>query len=189
MTPEEFEDFDLNYIFDYLNSNKDFIDGVCITGGEPTLQKDLPEFCSKIKSIGMKVKLDTNGSNPEIVEKLIKEHLVDFIAMDVKNSFENYPKTIGVDFDVEKIKKTIKIIIDSGIDHEFRTTVVPSIHIKGEIVKIAEALKGCKSYVLQKFAPFEMLDKNLMKQKTQSNEEMQELADAVSSIVNVKIRG
>jgi pyruvate formate lyase activating enzyme len=189
LNPEEFENFDLDYIFDYLNENKDFVDGVCITGGEPTLQKDLPEFCEKIKSMGMKIKLDTNGSNPEIVEELISKKLVDFIAMDMKNSFENYEKAIGIKIDIEKIKKTIKIIISSGIEHEFRTTVVPSIHIKEDIIKMAEALKGCKSYILQKFAPFDMLDKNLMKQKTLSNEEMQKFADAVKDVINVKIRG
>ena len=128
-------------ILSYLQNNKKYIDGVVITGGEPTLHGDLPEFIAKVKSFGYSVKLDTNGTNPEMLRKLIKEGLLDFIAMDIKAplEFQKYNKATGgmlTEKLFENVKKSIHIIINSGVDYEFRTTLVPTILAKKDVVKI-----------------------------------------------------
>ncbi len=109
-------------ILDYLSKRKNALDGVVITGGEPTMQPDLEDFISKIKDIGYLVKLDTNGTNPEVVRNLVEKRLVDFIAMDIKAPYEKYSQVCGVEVDTEKIKRTREIIEKSGVKYEFRTT-------------------------------------------------------------------
>ena len=111
--------------FSFLNKRKGILDGVCITGGEPTLQPDLTEFIKKIKNAGFAVKLDTNGYNPNILGSIVNEKLVDYIAMDIKNSKESYRKTVGIEnFNIEPIEKSIEILKNGGVDFEFRTTVI-----------------------------------------------------------------
>ncbi len=138
-------------LFSFLEKRKEWLDGVCITGGEPTLYTDLPFFISKIKNKGFLVKLDTNGYNPNMVKRLIEKKLIDYIAMDVKTSLDNYENVVGVKVDINKIKKSIELIKNSGIDYEFRTTVVPGLITKDNVIKIANLLKGSKRYVLQNF--------------------------------------
>lgn len=145
----------------FLDSKKDLIEGVCITGGEPTIQPDLIEFIRKIRQKGFLVKLDTNGSNPEAIGKLVGEKLIDFIAMDIKSSLENYFKAAGIKVDSDKISKSVDLIKNSGIDYEFRTTVVPGIVEKEDIQKIAEWLNGSKKFALQQFQNKKVLDKKL----------------------------
>lgn len=119
--------------FDFLTSRKGKLDGVCITGGEPTLQPDLPEFIAKIKALGFLVKLDTNGYRPEVLEQLLKQNLLDMVAMDIKNSRELYALTSGIEdsaFDITHIEKSISILLSSSISHEFRTTVTKELHSK-----------------------------------------------------------
>ena len=152
LNPEEQPLIDEPEVLAYFEKRKTIIEGVCITGGEPTLQKDLPEFLKKIKDIGLKVKLDTNGYRPEIIKSLFEKGLVDYIAMDIKASKENYGKVAGVsNFDVSKIEESIKFIIENFPNYEFRTTVVKELHSPEEILKIKEWLSGTKKYKLQSY--------------------------------------
>ena len=139
------------YILDYLNKRKGIIDGLCITGGEPTLQKDLAAFIKKCKGVGVKVKLDSNGTDPETLKKLIDNNLLDYVAMDIKNCKDKYSITANAKIDMNAIQKSIDLLESSGIDHEFRTTLVHEFHTLDDIKKIAEWLKGTNKYYLQKF--------------------------------------
>jgi pyruvate formate lyase activating enzyme len=179
---------DKDKLMDYLVSKRKWIEGICITGGEPTIHSELQEFIRELKQNGFSVKLDTNGSNPRMLEKLIKENLVDYIALDIKNTFEKYEETIGVKLDLEKIKKSIEIVRKSDIDYEFRTTVVPNLHTKEDIEKIALMVKGAKIYFLQTFNPQKTLDPKFEKIKPFSRGEMEELAKICEKYVPTKIR-
>ncbi len=147
--------------FQHLEKRKGQLEGVCITGGEPTIQSDIIEFIEKIKKMGYAVKLDTNGTHPKIVKKIIKEKLVDYIAMDIKNQITKYDLATGVKFYQEQIKESVKLIMQGGIPYEFRTTVVPGIHTPEDFLVIAQWLKGAKKYWLQKYEDGKILDPNL----------------------------
>ena len=183
------------YIEDQLKQQKGWADGVCITGGEPTLHADLPKLCTRIKEMGFMVKLDTNGTNPVMLKELLDMKLVDYVAMDVKAplTVEKYSEATGVDAEklLENVKESIRLLMTSGIDYEFRTTVVPSIHAVEDIEEICRSLKGCKKYVLQKFDVSigkTVLDPEFMT-KSLSEEEMQKfLATAQEVIPNTKRR-
>jgi pyruvate formate lyase activating enzyme len=138
-------------IFSFLEKRKKLIDGLVISGGEPFLQKDLKNFCKKVKKLGYKIKIDTNGSFPEKLKELIDEKLVDYIAMDVKAPKKKYNKLTNVKTDIKRIEKTIEIIKNSKLGYEFRTTIVPSLLMKEDIVEIAKWLKGAKRFYLQQF--------------------------------------
>lgn len=141
-----------DYILDYLKNRKKLLDAVTISGGEPTLQVDLIEFIKKVKNIGYKVKLDTNGTNPNVLRELITQKLIDYVAMDIKNNFDDYLSITGINISyVENVKKCLKILHESGIDYELRTTLVKGFHEESNIEKMAEDLKGEKLLYLQKF--------------------------------------
>ena len=177
------------YVLEELEKRKNFIDGVTITGGEPTLHKDLPEFIRKIKKIGLLIKLDTNGTNPEMLKDLIKNKMIDFVAMDVKNSFEKYEETVNIKADCRKLKESITLITESGIDHEFRTTVLLRLHKKEDLVKIAKEIEGARKYVIQQFVPAEkMLDKNFITEKIFNKEELENIKKECSKHVKTEIR-
>ena len=151
---EELPDFDWGAVKKYLLSNADFLDGVVVTGGEPFMSGGLEEFIREIKESGLKIKIDTNGSFPEKIEEFLSKRILDGIAMDVKNELKRdvYQKTIGMKMDekdFERVKKSIEIIRNSGIDYEFRTTVVPEFHTIQELLEIAGYLKGAKNFTLQ----------------------------------------
>lgn len=136
--------------FSFLESRIGRIDGVCISGGEPTLQPDLIDFARKIKAMGFLVKLDTNGMRPEVISSLISEGLLDYIAMDIKNSPAKYALTAGVEnLDFSRVLKSIKIICESGINHEFRTTVTEELHDEADISEICQILHQDSKYYLQ----------------------------------------
>lgn len=147
----EEEVIDQNYIISYLEEKKKYLDGVCISGGEPTMQKELVDFIKKIKSMGFKVKLDTNGTNPNMVRNLIDNKLIDFVSMDIKNSKEKYNITADATVNIDMIQKTIDILMENNIDYEFRTTIVYEFHTEEDITKISKWLKGTKKYALQQF--------------------------------------
>ena len=139
-------------VLSYFKARRGILDGVCITGGEPTLQKDLPEFCKKIKDLGLSVKVDTNGTNPKMVKDLAHNGLCDYFAVDIKNSKENYAKIIGFKtFDTKKVEETVDFLITSGVDYEFRTTLVKEFHTSEDMENIGKWIKGAKKYALQQF--------------------------------------
>ena len=141
-----------NEVMDYLKLRKGMLDAVVVSGGEPTLLPGLKEKLKDIKSLGYEVKLDTNGTNPELVKQYIDSGLVDYVAMDIKNSLEKYPMTCGVEqIDEEKIKKTIKILMDSKIRYEFRTTLVDEFHKEEDMDEMGQLIRGAKVLYLQKF--------------------------------------
>ena len=150
MTEEEF--------FDFLKKRQGILEGVCITGGEPTLRSELAEFIKKIKDLGYKVKLDTNGYKPDVLKKLIDEKLIDYVAMDIKNSEKKYALTAGIDnFDMQNIKRSISILTQDIVPYEFRTTTVNELHTAEDFKEIAEMLaslsggKKVPKYFLQPF--------------------------------------
>lgn len=158
--------------FDLLKKRTGVLQGVCITGGEPTLQGDLTEFMAEIKDLGYSLKLDTNGYRPDVLEKVIEKGLADYVAMDIKNSLNKYGVTVGIDnFDTAPIEKSVDILKNSNIDYEFRTTVVDELHTIEDIEEIAKWIKGCKRYFLQCFVDsgdlikegFSRCDENKMK--------------------------
>lgn len=179
--------------FDFLKKRKKILDGVCITGGEPCINQDLPQFCQKIKKLSLKVKVDTNGSNPEILEKLIKARLVDFVAMDVKTAFSEYEKAVNVKAQMSNVKRSIKLILESGLPYEFRTTVVPGIHDKKVMVRLAKQLKELSSklnWVLQQFRPQNCLDPEFLKVRPYSEQEREAILKVVQRILpETKLRG
>lgn len=139
-------------LFEFLEKRKNELDGVCITGGEPTLNSDLVSLIEDIKSLGYLVKLDTNGTNPDMVSYLINNNLIDYIAMDIKTSFEHYKDITNTTNSIQDIKRTVEIIKNSEIDHEFRTTVVSNIN-KEDVVSIAKYISPSK-YYLQEFKDY-----------------------------------
>lgn len=149
--PDNFPNISQRKIDSFLLERKDFIDGICMSGGEPTLYPDLPAYFKEIKKKGFLIKLDTNGTNPKLLENLLDFGLVDYIAMDIKSSldFGNYSKAAGIKDKIvlEKVKDSIELIMNSKIDYEFRTTVVPLLHSNETIMKIARYITDRKSVV------------------------------------------
>ena len=142
--------YDENKIFEFLEKRKGFIEGVVITGGEPTLQKDLFFFCQKIKNMGYKLKLDSNGTRPEVLAKLFKDKLVDFISMDIKTSLKNYHLVLPGKFDTSKILESIGLLMDQAPAYEFRTTCVRPFVSKKIMDDIGKMITGASKYILQK---------------------------------------
>lgn len=167
-------------IFSFLKSRVDKLDAVVVTGGEPTLHKDLDVFISKIKDMGFLVKLDSNGTNPDVLQSLIDRKLIDYIAMDIKNDFKNYEKIVNVKFDVSKIQKSIDVIINSGIDYEFRTTAAPGV-TKEDILNISEYIKGAKKYYLQVFQELDVIDNSCKKEDRLSEDELKDILKSIKN--------
>ncbi|HPN54388.1 MAG TPA: anaerobic ribonucleoside-triphosphate reductase activating protein [Candidatus Moranbacteria bacterium] len=149
--------------FAHLEKRKGKLEGVCITGGEPTVQPDIIEFIQKIKNLGYLVKLDTNGTRPDVLKKLLDQKLLDFVAMDIKHQIKKYDKATGVKGDKKRIKLSVGLIMNSGVPYEFRTTVVPGIHEEKDFLEIAKWIKGARAYYLQEYREKIILDPKLKK--------------------------
>lgn len=150
--PEKAPKIPWDEIMSYLRKRVGVIDAVCVSGGEPTLMPDLLDKLREIKSLGYKVKLDSNGSNPEVLKKAVALHLVDYIAMDIKNSKAEYAKTSGLaHLDLSPIEESVRFIMSSGIDYEFRTTIIDEFHDEGSMKDIGTWIKGAKRYYLQRY--------------------------------------
>ncbi len=182
---------DPDTILGYLEKKKKWLDGVCLTGGEPTMHKGLEEFIKNIKERGFLVKLDTNGTNPGIVETLIKKELVDYIAMDIKAHYDDYDNVAKVKVNKENIKKSVETIRNSRIDYEFRTTVVPPYFKKDDLIKICKWLKGSRRYVLQQFRnDTAILDMTLANTQAYTPEKLEEFKETASKYFKTcEIRG
>jgi len=177
-------------LFSFLKQRKGMIDACVICGGEPTINNDLKDFIKEIKELGFLVKIDTNGYLPEKLKELIDEKLIDYIAMDIKSCFKDYSKATGVDVDISKIKKSIELIKNSGIDYEFRTTIVPGIHTKENIIEMANDLGKAKKYFLQTFHnKKETINPDFNKLKPFPEEELKEVIKEIHSLFDIcKIR-
>ena len=138
-------------VISYLNKRKGILDGVCITGGEPLIHKCIKDLIKEIKDMGFLVKLDTNGSNPLMLKEIIDEKLIDYVAMDIKNTFDKYEMTIGCKTNLDNIKKSIDVIESSDIDYEFRTTIVKEFHTFDDIKGIVNMLDEKSKYYIQNF--------------------------------------
>jgi len=175
----------------HLKSKREWLDGVVITGGEPTINDGLWNLVSTLKKMDYPVKLDTNGTRPRVLSRLIQEKLIDFIAMDVKSGFENYPKATGVPVNIEHIKESIDLIIKSNIAHEFRSTVVPGLVEEKDVLEIAGYLgkRDAQHYYLQQFNPKITLDFNLAKTKPFKREMLINLTEKCRQFVATDFRG
>ncbi len=174
--------------FSFLSSRKGILDAVCITGGEPTLHKDLPEFIGKIKAMGFLVKLDTNGTNPELLSSFIEKGLIDYVAVDIKNTPEKYDLTCGCRVDMDKIMSSIAILKASGIDYEFRTTVVKEFHTASDLESITRNIVGNSNYFLQQFTDGDNVIAGGLHQNTE--EEMRKFHNRLKAISDkIGLRG
>ncbi|MDP3402818.1 MAG: anaerobic ribonucleoside-triphosphate reductase activating protein [bacterium] len=158
-------------ILDFLDTRKGLLDGVVITGGEPTMHEELPAFARRVKEKGFLVKLDTNGTNPEMLRRAIDESWVDYVAMDMKSPLETYSQTVARAVDVEAIRESISILLASSIEYEFRTTIVKSLLSCEDLKRIGEAIRGAKCYYLQKFVPTKILNPQFRRKVTYTDEE------------------
>lgn len=152
------EEVSSSEVLEYLAKRKGFIDGVCISGGEPTIHEDLEELVRPIKQMGYKVKLDTNGTNPEMVKSLVEKGLLDYVAVDIKATVDKYHEVAGCFVNTDKIKETIRYLMETNIDYEFRTTILPDLD-KNDIKEIAGYIEGSSKYVIQQFRNKVTLDK------------------------------
>jgi pyruvate formate lyase activating enzyme len=158
LRPDSLPTFPIDYFLAFLDVRKDWLEGVCITGGEPLLHNDLDILLAIIKERNLLVKIDTNGAFPERLASLIKKELLDYVAMDVKTSFEKYTEAAGCPVNIENIKKSIAIIKESNLDYTFRTTAVPGLVDREDIEKISLALKGSKMFRIQQYVPNNTLE-------------------------------
>lgn len=179
LSPGELPNISEEEVLEYLRENRRLYQAVIVTGGEPTLSQELPGFFSKVKKLGMLAGLETNGTNPRMLETLLKSGAVDFVGLDVKAplTFEKYRNVAAITDRklFENVKKSLGILMKSGKDYELRTTVIPGFHKEKDIISIARGLKGAKKYVLQKFIPRNTLDEKFEKARPYSSNEMLEL--------------
>lgn len=177
-------------VFDFLKKRRGVLDGVAVTGGEPLLQKDMPEFLERVKRMGYKIKLDTNGSNPRLLREIVEGGLVDRVAMDIKSSPEKYGEAAGLaSFDIAPIAQSKEFLLSGKVDYEFRTTVVRGIHTEESIIGAARWISGAKEYYLQQFKDSGdlLLPEGL---GAYDEKQMHALAEAVREYVpTVQVRG
>ncbi len=181
-------DLDENYtipeeeVLAFLKKRQGLLDGVCVTGGEPLINKDIGDFLSKVKELGFKIKLDTNGTNPALLKELVSQNLVDYVAVDIKNSPEKYAETVGLkSFDMSTINETVNFLMSGCVDYEFRTTVTKQFHTEKSMEEAARFIRGAKRYFLQNFVD----SGNLIGSGItgQSKEEMEKLLAVVKKYV------
>ena len=189
LQPEECPVIPEEEVLGHLRKRRGILEGVCITGGEPTLQKDLKEFICKVKDMGFLVKLDTNGYRPEVLRQLLSEGLLDYVAMDVKAALPNYTKVTGCpQLDLSRIEESIAILKNSRISYEFRTTVVKGLHTVEEFEEIGRMLKGCRAYYLQVYRDNEnVISRSYAAYPAQIMRDMKEMARKY--IDKVELRG
>ncbi len=177
LRPEELPDVPEDEVWAFLDRRAGLVDGVAITGGEPTLQPDLAPFLRRLRERGLAVKLDTNGYRPEVLEVLLREGLVDYVAMDIKGPPEKYPLLAGRNgLDLARVERSIDLLRTSTIRYEFRTTVVPGWLNEEDIEAIAEWISGARRYVLQQFRPLNTLDPTLGSLSPYPMERLEEMA-------------
>lgn len=182
--PEGYTYMNPKDVLAYLKTRHGLLDGVCISGGEPLLQAELIPFLRSIREIGYAIKVDTNGFYPDRLALLMEENLVDYVAMDLKNTPEKYADTVGLNasiFDIAPVRKSIQLLMKGGIDYEFRTTVVKEFHTKDDLISMARWIKGAQQYILQQYcASGNVIQKGL---HAYSQTEMEQALQAVQKII------
>jgi pyruvate formate lyase activating enzyme len=167
-------------IFSFLVGRTGRLDGVVLTGGEPTVHPDLPDLVQRIKQLGFSVKLDTNGSNPEMLEHLLRQRLLDYVAIDIKSSPAFYRQVTGVEADTRKIRRSVDAVVSSGILHELRMTFIEALVPIGQIQGVAELALGCMLFLVQPFQPTKALDARLLRCPRPTLEKLKEVRDLLS---------
>jgi pyruvate formate lyase activating enzyme len=169
-------------IFAFLEKRKNVLDAVVISGGEPTLQKDLAEWFRRIRDLRLATKLDTNGTHPDVLQSLIQENLLDFVAMDIKHRLEEmaYSCIVGIPGTLSDVKQSIQILMGSSINYEFRTTLIQEIHKPEDVLTLAESLRGARQWALQKFRPEKTLDPQWKAFHPWSSDEIEQLKIVLS---------
>ncbi|MFP3985377.1 MAG: anaerobic ribonucleoside-triphosphate reductase activating protein [Candidatus Bathyarchaeia archaeon] len=189
LKPEQMQTVPYEKVEQYLTKNRAWLDGTVITGGEPTTHQELPNLCERIKELNLAVKLDTNGTNYMLLQKLVSQGLVDYVAFDFKAPLkeEDYSHAVGVNAEklLTTLETTVEFLLSSSVDYEFRTTLVRTIHDENSIKQICSKIKGCKKYVLQNFkGDVETLDPKFRKLEPFSSAEMQEFLKIARKIVS-----
>lgn len=193
--PEKIRELQNDFIseqtfFNFLDKRKGLLEGVVVSGGEPTIWRDLPEFFRKIKAKGFLAKLDTNGNHPSMLRKLLEEKLVDYVAMDVKASLVEYPKLVGGGVKAENIRESVELLKAAGIPYEFRTTLIPEVHTEAVLKDMEQLLVGAERYYLQTFRPGHTLNPLFATYHPFSLGEMEALVRRFSAVAKeVGIRG
>lgn len=181
LNPGQYETIPFEVISNFLINHRNWIDGICLTGGEPCFFEDLPEFLEKIRNLGMEIKLDTNGTFPKMLQRVIDRGLVNYVAMDIKAplNFNAYEKSTRIKSKelLEKVRESVDLIIHSGVDCEFRTTVVPSLHSEEDILEIAREIGRAKKYALQNFSNRETMDPEFQKISPYKIEELEKIRE------------
>lgn len=170
------------YFFDFLKLKTGALEGVVVCGGEPTIYENLPGFIKKIKNMGYLVKLDTNGSNPEMLEELVSKKMLDYVAMDIKAPRKKYKELVGREINIYDIEESLRLLKKAGLDYEFRTTLVPGLLEKRDILDIAKWIGPAKKYVLQNFRPGKTVDSSLRSLKPFSQEYLLDIKKAIEPL-------
>ena len=190
LNPESLPIFPKEFFLSFLDSRKDWLEAVCISGGEPFIHKDLKELINIVKEKNFLVKIDTNGTFPEKLDELIQGELIDYVALDVKAPWEKYGLAAGVDIDIDSLQRSIDIIKNSNVNYMFRTTIVPDLIELSDVERIGEMLEGGKNFCIQQFFPRNTLDKNFLKKKPYSPEQLREFAKKAEKYFdNVTLEG
>ena len=188
--PHDLPDIPELALWSFLEKRRGLLDGVVVSGGEPTLQADLAVFCERVHALGFLVKLDTNGCRPDVLQDLMNNHLVDYVAMDVKAPGSKYNLAAGVHIDVQLVQRSIDLLLGGGGEYEFRTTVVPGILDQDDIVAIARWIGGARRYAVQQFVPRNTLDPALLALTPYLPEQIRDMADLARQFVGeVLVRG
>lgn len=190
LRPKELPDISEEYILSFLKERRQWLDGVCITGGEPLLYEDMLDFIKKVKQLNLRVKLDTNGLNPKLLRKIIDEKIVDYIAMDIKSHIDHYDEASGIKVDINKIKESVELIKNSRIEYEFRSTIVPDFFNEEIVVNIGKWLRDSKKYALQQFrSSVSLVDKSFEGKKPYDKKNLERFKEIMEEHVQeVEIR-
>lgn len=189
--PDTLPFFSWKEIMSFLQKRDSLLDGICLTGGEPTLQKALLPFLTAVKGMGFKVKLDTNGTKPLVLRKLLEKEVLDYVAVDLKGPWQKYPLITGKNIDVRVLEETIALLKNSSLQQEIRTTVVPGLLEEEDLLAIAKTIEGFPKYVLQQFQPHpNLIDPSLCSTQPFSRETIQQVAHLCRQYVrSVELRG
>ncbi|MBD3348960.1 MAG: anaerobic ribonucleoside-triphosphate reductase activating protein [Candidatus Eisenbacteria bacterium] len=185
LSPDQFESIPVDEILEYVTEHSDFLDGAVVTGGEPCIRSSVLDLLSELKEAGLSTKLDTNGSFPAVLDRVIDEELVDYVAMDVKAplDFESYRKSAGIADrkTLNRVQDSIDLLMEGRVDYEFRMTVVPVLHKAADLKLVGERLRGAARFVLQNYVPREPLDPSFRDEAPYDMERLQEFRDMLAT--------